>query len=137
MRVSTADYLQVAESPLLTTTRWQPPTPLPRGETLSWQVTATLGDEELSAPRPPAPEARFVVLAPAQAEALAADLHVVGASRLGRALAFADAGCRRDAVRELAALAADNPGSELAQGLLESVAGRSGAGAPRTTNGAQ
>jgi hypothetical protein len=121
VRVSTAGYLQVAESPPLTALRWQPETPLPRGEILSWQVTAAVEGDEIVAPKPPAPEARFVVLAPAQAAALAAALREVGPSRLGRAVAFADAGCRRDAARELAALAADNPGSELARRLLSGV----------------
>jgi hypothetical protein len=125
VRVFTADFSLAAESPPLTAPRWRPNAPLPAGETLSWQVTATILDgEEITAPRPPAPEARFVVLAEREAAALSAALREVGASRLGRAVAYAAAGCRQDAAKELAALAAENPDSPLARDLLDSVVAR-------------
>jgi hypothetical protein len=124
VRVSTTDYRLVAESPPLVASRWRPEASLPSGETLTWQVTASVDGEEITAPQPPAPEARFVVLAPGEAEALSTALRDVGGSRLGRAVAYAAAGCRQDAARELAALAADNPSSTLVRSLLDSVAGR-------------
>jgi hypothetical protein len=123
VRVFTGDFQLAAESPPLSATRWRPDALLPVGETLSWQVTVTLEDDsEITAPRPPAPEARFVVLTPGEAAALSAALAELAPSRLGRAVAYAAAGCRQDAARELAALSADNPESPLARGLLAGVA---------------
>lgn len=55
-------YGEVARSPELSITEWQPTVPLHRGAIYSWQVEAKRDGVNLHAPVPPAPEARFAVL---------------------------------------------------------------------------
>jgi hypothetical protein len=52
---------------------WTPQSDLQPGKTYLWQLTATAGGRNITAPRPPAPEARFLVL-PADEQARMADL---------------------------------------------------------------
>jgi hypothetical protein len=54
-----------------TTTSWRPTKPLERGRMYSWQVTTKIADRVLTAPRPPAPEARFRVASRKEVEDLA------------------------------------------------------------------
>jgi hypothetical protein len=56
-------FNRVAESPAIGATDWRPASPLPRGQVLYWQVSANLGGRSIHAPAPPAPEARFEVVA--------------------------------------------------------------------------
>jgi hypothetical protein len=56
-------FNEVAHSQALTALSWSSPVKLKRGELYQWQVTATMADgNELTAPAPSAPEARFKVL---------------------------------------------------------------------------
>jgi hypothetical protein len=51
---------QMASGPIAGT-EWTPTKPLARGRTYLWQVTALAGGQRVTAPAPPAPEARFAV----------------------------------------------------------------------------
>ena len=117
-----ADFKPVAASPALTKTEWQPEIALPRGNVYSWQVTAVRGGAELLAPQPPLPEARFAVLEQARAERLKAAQSNQPVSHLVLCLLYAQEGMRRECLRELDLLGAENPGSELVARLREQVA---------------
>ena len=111
---------QAVSSAPLARTEWVPERPLTRGVTYVWQVAGSVaGGTETVAPRPPAPPARFRVL-----ESEAADqLQTLPASHLVRGVLYANAGLMADAERELAALSAQNPNSEVADNLLKQIRG--------------
>ena len=112
---------QLASGPLATT-EWTPSKSLARGRTYLWQVTALAGGQRVTAPAPPAPEARFAVAgADVLAEVERRRAQAPG-SHLVAALAFVEAGLLDDAQVELEALAADNPGSPEVARLRESLA---------------
>lgn len=136
------DYRPVADSGALADAVWTPPRPLPRGIVLAWQVVATRDGRQVTAPAPPAPEARFEVLAPAAlADLERAEQAAASLSALGRAVFAARAGLLAEAEAELGTLAAGGgPEAELAGALLRSLPG-AGATAqepsPTSTKGAQ
>jgi hypothetical protein len=121
-----ADYSPVAESGLLSKTEWTPEKALPRGRAYVWQVaaqrTAAGGSEEVVTPRPPAPEAKFAVLADTEATALTRDLARADDSRLARGLAYWRTGLLDEAARELDALRAANPDVPAVKKLTEQLA---------------
>lgn len=88
---------------------WTPARPLERGRVYLWQVTALDGGPRLTAPAPPAPEARFEVAAPAVMDQVARARAVAPGSHLVAALALVEAGLLDEAEGELRALAAENP----------------------------
>jgi len=92
-------------------TEWTPATPLRRGRTYLWQVTALTGRGRVTAPAPPAPEARFEVAAPAVLAEVEGRRAAAPASHLVAVVAFVEAGLLDDAGGELGALEAENPGS--------------------------
>jgi len=112
---------QLASGPI-TSTEWRPAKALARGRTYLWQVTALAGGQRITAPAPPAPEARFAV---AGADVMA-DVErrraQAPASHLVAALVLVDAGLLDEAAVELDALAADNPGSPEVARLRGSLA---------------
>ncbi|HVR40512.1 MAG TPA: hypothetical protein VMU84_15555 [Thermoanaerobaculia bacterium] len=55
-------FHSVASSSWLHVSSWQPSKPLPRGEILTWQILVRKGGEEITAPSPPTPPARFQIL---------------------------------------------------------------------------
>ncbi|MBL8143263.1 MAG: hypothetical protein JNM38_19255 [Acidobacteria bacterium] len=99
----------VAESGELREARWTPTASLPRGRVLTWQVTATSAAGSVTAPQPPASEARFQVISPSAADTLVADLARCGDSRLARAFVLARSGLVADAVLLFEDIAAQNP----------------------------
>ena len=111
---------QTISSSPLARTDWVPDHPLTRGATYAWQVAGSVsGGTEIVAPRPPAPPARFRVL-----DSSAADrFQTLPASHLVRGILYANAGLVADAERELAALSAQNPNSEVADRLLKQIRG--------------
>jgi hypothetical protein len=111
----------VATSPRLGATEWAPVSPLARGAVYTWQVTAFTPAGELTAPAPPAGEARFQVLGRADAALLRRARAEAGTSHLAMAVAYASAGLEKEAERELRALAAANPGAPLPRSLLASL----------------
>jgi hypothetical protein len=88
-------------------------------------VTATLdGGQAAVAPVPPSPPARFRILEPARRADLERDRAASAGSHLVLGVVFAQAGLLDDAERELRALARENPQSDLARRLLQSVEAR-------------
>ncbi len=73
------------------------------------------------APTAPAPAARFAVLARQQAAALARTRESHPDAHLVLAMAYARAGVRDAAVRELRALQRDNPDAAIVRTLLSSL----------------
>lgn len=101
-------------------TRWVPAAPLRPGEVYSWMVFAEVAGETLTAPTPADPEAKFKLLDPGAA-ALIERIRAASSSRLALAVAYADAGMREEAGRELEALRRENPRSPLVARLLRSL----------------
>jgi len=116
-----AKYQKVAESPVLRQPEWTPGRPLPRGQIYTWQLAASVKGKQVRAPFPPAPEARFQVLSQAEAEQLEKAQSELVSSHLLLGILYARAGALDEAERELTALLAANPDSQLAQELLASV----------------
>jgi hypothetical protein len=94
---------------------------LARGQIYTWQLTASIKGKQIRAPLPPAPEARFQVLSQAEAEQLEKAHSEHADSHLLLGILYARAGALDDAERELTALLAANPDSQLANELLSSV----------------
>jgi hypothetical protein len=112
-------FTPVATSPQLTTLTWT--TILPRGSVYSWQVKAIKPGEEITSPRPPAPQAKFRILDQAKANELAQARRTHASSHLTLGLLYADAGLLREAEQEFRLLQRANPNSDLARNLLRQV----------------
>lgn len=112
----------VEESGNLTATTWQPSKPLPRGANYSWQVTAKLADgTEAVSPSSPAPQARFRIIEQNLFDDIG-KLEKSGApSHLALGVLYAKAGLKREARAEFEKLVKENPKSEAARKLLQSV----------------
>ena len=109
----------VASSPQLSNPSWT--TTLPRGNVYSWQVKAIKDGQEITSPRPPAPQAKFRVVDQAKANELARAKRAYGSSHLTLALLYAEAGLLNEAEQELRLLRRTNPNSELANKLLRQI----------------
>jgi len=112
----------VEESGKLTATSWKPSKPLPRGANYSWQVTATLADgTETVSPSSPAPQARFRVVE----QNLFDDINKLEKSgkrsHFALGVLYAKAGLKREARTEFEKLVKENPKSDVARRLLQSV----------------
>jgi hypothetical protein len=104
-------------SPPLRTVEWVPDAPLARGDTYVWQVEGSAAGRESTAPTPPAPAARFLVLNATDAARLA---HTPS-SHLVRGLLYADVGLLDDAEQELAELRQQNPSSDLIRRFVDQL----------------
>lgn len=109
-----SDFNEVATSRPLAATEWTVPRAMKRGEVYSWQVRAHRGGEEIVAPPPTAPEARFKILERRKAAELARINESVKDSPLARAVICAANGLVGEAARELEVLSEANPGSPVA-----------------------
>ncbi|HEX8174222.1 MAG TPA: hypothetical protein VF543_03775 [Pyrinomonadaceae bacterium] len=116
-----SNYNRVAQSDRLSTSAWSPSRPLQRGATYVWKVTALRDGEEIVAPVPPAPEARFRVLQQSTADELARARRLYPGSHLMLGVLYARAGMADEAEREFQALVESNPNSTVARSLLLSV----------------
>jgi Putative zinc-finger len=105
---------ETLNSPTLHDHTWSPDAPLTRGHTYLWQVAASFNGIETVAPKPPDPPAKFFVVGAEDASRLAK----IPASHLVRGILYANAGLVDDAERELAAVAAQNPNSDVVSRLL-------------------
>jgi hypothetical protein len=110
-----------ASSPQLTNRSWTIPQPLPRGKVYSWQVKAIKDGQEITSPRPPAPQAKFRVLNAAKANEIARAKRAYSSSHLTLGLLYADAGLLKEAEHEFRLLLRANPNSSLARTLLRQV----------------
>ena len=111
----------VASSPELTSRSWTIAQPLTRGKVYSWQVKATKDGQEVTSPRPPAPQAKFRVLDQTKANEIAKAKRAYGSSHLTLGLLYADAGLLREAEQEFRLLRRANPDSEIARNLLRQI----------------
>jgi hypothetical protein len=111
----------VASSPELTGQSWSMPGALPPGGVYTWQVKATKDGQEIKAPLPPLPQARFRVLDQAKANELATAKRTYPASHLTLGLLYAEAGLLDEAEQELRAVQKANPDSELARSLVGQI----------------
>jgi len=107
----------LARSPMLTSTQWRPDTSLPRGAILLWQVRAWKAGEMVSAPAPPAPPARFEIVAADLAARIEQVRNAPQPSHLLAAVLCAQAGLKDEAAKELQALARENPDSKVVGGM--------------------
>ena len=111
----------VASSPELTNRSWTASQPLARGKVYSWQVKAMKDGQEVTSPRPPAPQAKFRVLDQAKANEIAKAKRAYGSSHLTLGLLYADAGLLREAEQEFRLLRRANPDSDIARNLLRQI----------------
>lgn len=115
-------FRPVAQSRPLDQPSWTTDTPLARGATYSWQVTAKLADgTEVTAPAAPTPQARFRVLDAEAQDRLTRLEKAAPNSRLARGVAYAQAGLLDEAEAEFKALLKENPRSQVARDLLRSL----------------
>lgn len=115
------DFNAVQNSGSLTQTQWHAAQPLPRGRILLWQVTAHVGDKQITAPAAPAPEARFQILAAKSAAELQRAQREFPNSHLLLGTLYAQAGLIEEAAREFQALQAENPQSTVIKKLLQQL----------------
>ena len=109
----------ITSSPQLSNRSWT--TTLPRGNVYSWQVKAIKDGQEITSPRPPAPQAKFRVVDQSKANELARAKRAYGSSHLTLALLYAEAGLLKEAEQELRLVQRSNPNSELARKLLRQI----------------
>lgn len=115
---------EVASSGAIQTTEWTPPRPLARGGIYSWQVTARVNGGELLAPTPPAPEAKFQVLAQSAADEIASARQTLAGAHLALGLLYARVGLIEDAARELRAVPAAEASPDVVKKLIDQIESR-------------
>ena len=115
-------------------TRWTPGHDLPRAQVLNWQVTAHRREGTLTAPAPPASEARFRVLPTDAAAAMVDARRRLAGNPLSLGILQARHGLVDDAAASFSRAEALPATRELARRLRLSLPGQ---GAPATTNPAQ
>ena len=111
----------VSSSPQVTSLSWISPQALPRGHVYSWQVKATRDGQEITSPRPPAPQAKFRVLDQAKVNELTRAKRAYGTSHLMLGLLYAEAGLLNEAEAELRLVRRANPDSEIARNLMRQI----------------
>jgi len=111
----------VASSPELPNRSWTASQSFARGKVYSWQVKAMKDGQEVTSPRPPAPQAKFRVLDQAKANEIAKAKRAYGSSHLTLGLLYADAGLLREAEQEFRLLRRANPDSDIARNLLRQI----------------
>src|SRR5262249_53984318 len=111
----------IVTSPQLSTNSWTISQPLARGKTYAWQVKANRDGEEITSPRPPAPQAKFRVLDDATASDLARAEKTYASSHLTMALLYANAGLLQESEQQLRLIVKANPNSEVARKLLTQI----------------
>lgn len=112
---------QVATSGPVAGTAWTTPTPLARGGTYSWQISALKDGEKVISPKPPLPEARFKVLDKAAVATLGKLRRTVGSSHLVMGVFYWKHGLIPESEREFQALAKANPESDVVKELLANI----------------
>ena len=114
-------FERVLSSPELTTVLWNATQSLPRGRVYSWQVKAVKDGQEVTVPRPPAPQAKFRVIDQGRMNEIVRAKRAYGSSHLTLALLYAEAGLLNEAEQELRMLQRANPQSEIVRKLLRQL----------------
>jgi len=125
------DHVNLIEaSPLLQETQWQVDAVLERGRVYLWQVTVTDKDGNVvSIPSPPVPDARFGVLAEAQAVELEQAEYTHPEAHLDLGILYARDGLLKDAQQEFLKVTPSDADFAYAQRLLATLGSlRAGAG---------
>jgi hypothetical protein len=115
------NYNEIAASPLLKETGWKATQSLHRGKEYNWQVAAMKGGKEFLSPVPPAPEAKFQVLSKDRLKEVE---HIQQSSRnshLVMGTLYAQYGLLDEAEHEFSELLQQNPQSEEAKKILQSL----------------
>lgn len=116
-----AKFREVASSGPIVGTEWTVPTPLERGVTYSWQISALKDGKTIVSPKPPLREARFRILDQGAMVALAKLKKSSGSSHLVMGVFYWKHGLIEESEREFHALAQANPNSSVAAELLASI----------------
>jgi hypothetical protein len=111
----------VISSAEVTTVSWTATQSLARGKLYSWQVKAVKEGQEVTVPRPPAPQAKFRVIDQGRMNEISRARRAYGSSHLTLALLYAEAGLVSEAEQELRMLQKANPQSEIVRKLLRQV----------------
>lgn len=119
IQVFDENFNEIARSGPLHDSAWIPAAPLPRSKPLLWQVTQIRNGARVTAPAPPEAPARFEIISEDAAQRIAAAQATHPPSHLLLAILYSQAGLRKEAAFELAALSKLNPGSPLAASLLK------------------
>lgn len=114
-------FKRVMASPELTTLSWSAMQSLSRGQVYSWQVKAVKDGQEVTVPRPPAPQAKFRVIDQGSFNEISRAKRAYGSSHLTLALLYAKAGLLNEAEQELRVLQKANPQSEIVRKLLRQL----------------
>jgi hypothetical protein len=115
------NFNRIARSPALSNTKWTITTPLHRGRTYSWEVTATKDSAEVTAPITPAPRAEFRILEAEKVSELRRLERQSRVSHFALGLAYMRFGLLTEAEGEFRQLVKENPNSVLAKKLLRTV----------------
>ena len=121
VRVYDENFRRMAESPPVGATEWIPDRDLDPGHIYSWTVTANVRSQEIRAPLPPAPEAKFAVPAAEAMARIAEAQRLHPAAHLLLASLYARAGAWRQARTEVETLSRANPDSAVVRGLEASL----------------
>ena len=110
-------FKRVIASSEIATLSWNATQSLPRGRVYSWQVKAVKDGQEVTVPRPPAPQAKFRVIDQERLDEILKVRRAYGSSHLTLALLYAKAGLLNEAEQELRVLQKANPQSEIVRKL--------------------
>jgi len=112
---------EVAASPALSGKAWKSSVPLERGKVYMWQVAATRGGEQVVAPVPPAPEAKFEILDLSQANSLAQVKREQPNAHFTLGRAYASSGVLDEAEREFRLVSDSDADYALAQKFIHDL----------------
>jgi predicted anti-sigma-YlaC factor YlaD len=111
----------VATAENVSVTEWTPPKALSRGKTYFWQVRAIKEENEILAPQPQQPDAKFVVLSQAENLALGKAEAENNQAKLLLGILYAKAGLTEEARSAFQQVQNQNPQTALPKKLLQSL----------------
>ena len=114
-------FKRVMTSPSITTLSWSATQSLSRGQVYSWQVKAVKDGQEVTVPRPPAPQAKFRVIDQGSFNEISSAKRAYGSSHLMLALLYARVGLLNEAEQELRVLQKANPQSKIVRKLMRQL----------------
>ena len=112
---------EVAASPAVSGTEWKSSMQLERGKVYLWQVSATKNGQQVVAPAPPAPEAKFELLDLSQANELEQLKREQPNAHLALGRAYASRGVLDEAEREFRLVPDSNADYALAQKFIHNL----------------